>query len=572
MKILQTGCIVVVLLGAGIVQCADAQTSVGSSTLQKIALKGVNVPGSGSYKTYSGPFVPLNHPDADVASARLNSVLDRRSALAAAASLSVPTPHPNSVVSSSPSVAFEGLTTEDTAFTNGFVTSPPDQGLCVGHGYVLEIINSAMTVYSTSGGALVTPISVYPFFQLDSTTSFLADPRCYYDAPTQRWFASMTNVFNGVTGRSDLVLAVSQTSDPRGGWYIYSIDSTDDGANGTPSNANCPCYGDQPLLGADAYGVYLSSNEFSLSVPAFNGSQIYAVAKSELEAGESPSVVHFFNLPLAEGMAYSVQPASSPDLSSESAPGTEYFLSALDFFSTLDNRIAVWAITNTSSLSNAMPSIGLTNIVIKSEVYGFPPVAPQRAGSNPLGQLLGYPEETLDTDDDRMQNVVYASGHLWGGLTSVVSDGTNLNAGIAYFDVKPGMSQETLNASVQGQGYISVQGNSAIYPGIGVTADGIAAAAFTVTGTAYYPSAAYSHITPSNSLAVNIVARGGAPQDDFSGYPFFGGDGSARWGDYSWGVADGGSLWLATEYIPGNINGMDFLTDFGTYVYRLDLQ
>lgn len=539
--------------------------------MQKIALSGTSIPGSGFYNTYSGPFLPVIHQDADVATARRNSV-SNVNALTAAASLSVPAPRPNVVVSSTPSVAFEGLTTENTAFTNGFVNSPPDQGLCVGHGYVLEIINSSMNVFSTSGGSLTTPISVYPFFGLDSSTNFLADPRCYYDAQTQRWFASMTDAVDQATGRSYLVLAVSLTSDPRGAWYLYYIDSTDDGNNGTPSNPSCPCYGDQPLLGADADGVYLSSNEFSLVAQGFNGSQIYALSKSELEAGGSPSVVHFYDLPLAEGIAYSVQPASSPDLSSESAPGTEYFMSALDFFGTLDNRIAVWAMTNTSSLSNALPAVSLTNTVINSETYGFPPNAIQEAGSYPLGMFLGNPEETIATDDDRMQNVVYASNHLWAGLNTVVSDGVNLNAGIAYFDVKAGMSHGILSASVQGQGYISVKGNSVIYPGIGVTADGSAAAAFTLTGNSYFPSAAYAHLTPTGTQAVNIVAAGLAPTDDFSGYPFFGGAGVARWGDYSWGVADGGSLWLATEYIPGNIDGLDFLTNFGTYIYKVNLQ
>ena len=571
MKAFQIVCIVLGLVAPGILLRANAQTTVGSSIVQKIAHSSVSVPGSGSYKTYNGPFLPVVGPaDGDLVSARINSVSGGAKAPKGAAPLSVPMPHPNAIVNSTPSVAFEGLTTVDTANTNGFVLSPPDQGLCAGHGFVMEMINSSVTVFNTSGEALISPFSIFPFFQLDSN-SFPSDPRCYYDAPTQRWFASLTNVFNGDTGRSDILLAVSQSSDPRGGWFVYTIDATDDGFNGTPSNPNCPCFGDQPTLGADAYGVYLSSNEFSLFSNGFNGAQIYALPKSGLETGESISYVHIFNIPLAEGMAYSVQPASSPDLTSEAASGTEYFLSALDFSGTLDNRIAVWAITNTSSLSNAIPAVGFVGTVVKSEVYGLPPNVPQKAGSYPFGQSFGEPEELLNSGDDRMQNVVSASDHIWGGLTSVVSDGANFNAGIAYFDVRPKMLGENLTATVQGQGYVSLKGNSVIYPGIAVAADGTAAAAFTVSGSSYYPSAAYAHLTPAGSLAVNIVAAGGAPTDDFSGYPEFGGFGAGRWGDYSWGVADGGSLWLATEYIPGNINSLDYFTNFGTYVYQVNL-
>src|SRR3974390_805018 len=106
-------------------------------------------------------------------------------------------------------------------------------------------------------------------------------------------------------------------------------------------------------------------------------------------------------------------------------------MSSLAFTGKLDNRIAVWALTNTTSLNNPVPSVTLTNVVLNSEVYGLPPNVAQKLGPYPLGMSLGEPEEMLNSDDDRMQNVVFASDHLWGGLTTIVSDGVNTNAGIA---------------------------------------------------------------------------------------------------------------------------------------------
>jgi hypothetical protein len=276
-------------------------------------------------------------------------------------------------------------------------------------------------------------------------------------------------VINFDTFRSNLYLAMSQTSDPTNGFTVYSIDTTDDGLDGTPSNPGCttdsPCFGDQPLLGADAFGIYLSTNEFGVFSNVFNGAQIYALCKADLEAGTPFTIVHIGNLPLAEGIAYSVQPASSPSSEAEDseASGVEYFLSALDFTGTLDHRIAVWALTNTSSLTRSSPNVSLKKVVINSEVYGQPPVAPQKAGPYPLGQSLGDPEETLDTGDDRMQQVVFSNGQLWSGLTTIVSDGTNSNA----------------------------------------------------SGTSYFPSAAFSHLTPAHAVSVNLGAAGAAPQDDF---------------------------------------------------------
>ena len=560
----------------GMLPSAMAQNTVGKITLHGLKKTGMTAISGAAPVGFSYTSKPRVQPHPDLVAARRGSMPKNIAAAAHPALLAVPAPTPNTVKSGGNQIGFAGLTTVDTANTNGFTVTPPDQGLCVGNGYVMETINLVMAVYSKTGTQLTTPESVNSFFGADSAVTFLSDPRCYYDIPTQRWFASITNVYNSSTGRSNLYLAVSETSDPTKAFTVYSIDTTDDGLNGTPNDPGCttasPCFGDQPLLGADGFGIYLTTNEFGVFSNTFNGAQIYALSKADLEAGNLPTIVHIGDLPLAEGPAYSVQPASSPDLSSETDSGVEYFLSALDFTGTLDNRIAVWAMTNTSSLAQAIPSVSLTNVVVNSEVYGQPPLATQKAGPYPLGQSLGEPEETINTDDDRMQQVVFASDHLWGALTTIVSDGTNLNAGIAYFLVKPQLNGGNLTAKIQGQSYVSVKNASVIYPAVGVTADGTAAMAFTLTGPSYFPSAAFAHVTPAHAVSVNIVASGAAAQDDFSGYPEFGGAGYARWGDYSWAVADGGSLWLATEYIPGGIDSTTYFTNFGTFVYEVNLK
>ena len=53
------------------------------------------------------------------------------------------------------------------------------------------------------------------------------------------------------------------------------------------------CIGDFPHIGADRYGVYLTTNEYSFfsdgsnGGAAYTGSQIYAFSKSQLVAGAS---------------------------------------------------------------------------------------------------------------------------------------------------------------------------------------------------------------------------------------------------------------------------------------------
>lgn len=124
--------------------------------------------------------------------------------------------------------------------------------------------------------------------------------------------------------------------------------------------------------------------------------------------------MHYGNLNFPEGPAYTVQPATTPPngLYATNNGGTEYFLSALDYAGTTDSRIAVWALTNTSSLDTATPQLTLTNRVIGSEVYGQPPNAQQKPGPTPLANSLNGKNpnamgpqqklELLSTNDDRM--------------------------------------------------------------------------------------------------------------------------------------------------------------------------
>jgi hypothetical protein len=112
--------------------------------------------------------------------------------------------------------------------------------------------------------------------QIDRTTgvagNFPSDPKCYFDTDTQRFFLTVLQEDPAPSVRAHTLIAVSKTSDPTGDWYLYSLDATDDGLDGTPAHPNCPCFGDQPLIGADAYGFFVTTNEFG-DVEGFNGAQ-----------------------------------------------------------------------------------------------------------------------------------------------------------------------------------------------------------------------------------------------------------------------------------------------------------
>lgn len=221
---------------------------------------------------------------------------------------------------------FNGVSSRDSERVNfGAEFEPPDQGLCVGNGYVVEPVNSAYTIYHTDGSKVAGPFNVNKLYG-EGSRQFTSDPRCFYDKATNTWFAIILFISaDNKHGRTDL--AVNPTGNPTTPWTVYHIDGTDINDNG------CPCFGDQPLLGIDQYNLYISTNEFSILGPQFNGAQIYALSKSQLVAlSHSVNVVHFGNLNIGGSIAASVQPALTYDTNANA----EYFMDSLDPNGTFD--------------------------------------------------------------------------------------------------------------------------------------------------------------------------------------------------------------------------------------------
>ncbi len=535
-------------------------------------------------------------------------------------SLTPPVVAPNAVAGATPGLntSFNGLTMRDQRLANGgnqFSVEPPDQGLCVGNGFVLESVNDVLRVYDKAGHALVGVEDLNTFYgypaQFNRTTGqegpFVTDPTCYYDTDTQRWFqVVLTLDVNPSTGAfpgtNHLDIAVSQTSSPLGTWKIYHLDVTNDGDASVPGGGPGPYLGDYPHIGADRYGFYITTNAYPFFANGFNGAQLYAMSKHQLAAGvDSPTVVHFGHLVVDKAFVantgFTVEPATSPaGIYADANGGTEYFLSSLaaeeaggDVNNNFDNRIALWALTNTQSLDTANPNPTLSSRAITSEVYGNPPNAEQKPGDFPLGQclnidscatlLLGGPdpykpevEGQIATNDSRMLQVVYANGLVWGALNTVLTVNGVDKAGIAYFVVQPvviGNGQHVgPQSSIVKQGYVAAVNNNVTFPAVAVRPDGKGEMAFTLVGNDYYPSAAYAPIDAVTGVGdIHVAGAGLGPQDGFTEYRVFAADPNnprPRWGDYGAAAVDGSDIWMASEYIGQTCTLQQYATSTST--------
>ena len=504
-------------------------------------------------------------------------------------------------------LSFEGLNLFNQRFANNgnqFSVEPPDQGLCVGNGFVIESVNDVLRILDTAGNTLRT-VDLNTFYgyapAIDRTKSPLqfgpsvTDPSCMYDADTGRFFQVVLTLdranpgTQALSGNNHLDIAVSDSGNALGSWTVYHVPVQNNGTQGTP-NHGCPsgfCLGDYPHIGADATGFYMTTNEFDVFLPGFFGAQIYAVSKRGLANGTAKQVFLFNTgdgTTLPDGLpGFTVWPAQSPGQNTLANGGTEYLLSSDAVFFGESARIAVWSVTNTTSLDTATPAPVLSATYLPVTPYAIPGRSSQKSGSLPLRDCIAdidgtgcpakigttkfnNPISRLDSNDSRMQQVSYANGKLWAswGTGLTFDNGATAVAGLTYVVFEPTTSTVFQNA------YIGLPGNNLTYGAVGVTKSGRGVVAFTLVGPDYFPSAGYTSLDAKIGAGdIHVAGAGAGPWDGFTGYRPF--STRPRWGDYGATAVDGDSIWIASEwvgqtctYAQYNISGPGFGTCGGT--------
>ncbi|TME69544.1 MAG: hypothetical protein E6I49_10605, partial [Chloroflexi bacterium] len=430
----------ITLLVSLIAASAASPAIADSGVTRQIALAGTGSPLAGEF-TPSGSATDLEFPaqEDETTPESFDGTIDRSLSRGSGSGLTTATAKK---AKSNPRVdaSFEGLNFYQQRYSRGgnqFSVEPPDQGMCVGNGYIVEAVNDVFNVFNFAGASVLPDntstnivagrarnvnhaIDLNSFFHYPPAVNRsvsppvrgpnVTDPTCYYDAQTQRFYLVVLTYILGPGNslvENHLDIAVSATSNPTGTWNIYKVDVTNDGTHTIADNA-CPCLGDYPHIGADANGFYVTTNSYPWNGNGFNGAQIYAFSKRQLASGAaSVNATHldtFASVNVMTGETPSIKqpgftlwPAQSPGTTSYAldAGGTEYLLSsnAADEATHpvsgtggnyISSQIVLWALTNTSSLDSTTPSISLTNTVLAVGQYALPPKADQPgSGSAP---------------------------------------------------------------------------------------------------------------------------------------------------------------------------------------------
>ncbi len=198
--------------------------------------------------------------------------------------------------------------------------APPDPALAAGLNHILAATNVSFEVFNKQGQILAGPVLFSQFFAplggVNCPSGGATQPNARYDEAADRFLL-------GANGSGQAYcLAVSQTGDPTGGWYLYEF----------PVGGNGLLF-DSPRAGIGREAVYLGANLYSGStfaegrVWAFDKTSLYqglpaAYTSKSLGASRSPQPLHLY------GYAYGRWPTAGPHafLAAEGVDGQVYSL------------------------------------------------------------------------------------------------------------------------------------------------------------------------------------------------------------------------------------------------------
>ncbi len=396
--------------------------------------------------------------------------------------------------------------------------NPPDPAVDVGPNHVIQMINGSggafFIIYDKDGNVL----QGQTYFDSFTGIGGLGDPIVLYDQGADRWMMSEFSASGNL-----LVVAISQTPDPEGAWYVYSYQAT-----------NFPDY---PKYGIwnDAYIV--TSNENSPAIYALDRTQMLAGTAGSAQRFTAPSygTIGFQALTPVDVDGDNMPDANSPALvmrMADDAWDTNLSQDQLEIFE-LDIDFATPSNTTFTEVQN------IATDPFDTHLCGYTSFSCiEQSGS---GTTLDPLREVL------MNRIMYRRfGSYEAMVMSHVTDVTGGDdAGIRWYELR--RSTPSSNWTIYQQGTYAPDSESRWMSAIGINADGSIGLAYSTSSSSTFPSLKYTGRKECDPLGTmtepeTTIVAGTSP------------NGSNRYGDYAAMGVDpsDGSFWFTGEYNPAS--------------------
>ncbi|MCA1639579.1 MAG: carboxypeptidase regulatory-like domain-containing protein, partial [Acidobacteria bacterium] len=471
-----------------------------------------------------------------------NAFHDSDSAIANFSAVSMP----------APLLSFDGLSNSDNAAAYGSRVVPPDPNGDVGLNHYVQAVNILTRVFDKSGNALTPPFKLSSIFSVLGTPCSQrndGDPIVLYDALADRWMLSQ--YCNNFPPFRQLI-AVSQTGDPAGSYYVYEF---------VMPNVK---FNDYPKIGVWWDGFYMSTDEFLGS--DYAGSGVFAFDKKKMLTGDRTASYIYFDLATPSTIRVGgLLPSDFDGLNAppENAPNTFVSYTATEYG---DAQDALRLFDFHADFANSQNSTFTERAESPLPVAPFDPTSPE--GRSDV--LEPPPGEPLDSQSDRL--MFRAAYRNLGTYESLVINQTarvspvnqTYRGGVRVYELR----KSTGNFAVHEQATI---GTSDASRWLGSTAQdyqGNTAVEYSYSSEQKKPSILYSGklANEPNGIfrAEETLIAGTGVQTGFG----------SRWGDYSSinvDPKDDCTFWLTNEYYTAesqaeNQNG--WLTRIGTFKFN----
>ena len=407
----------------------------------------------------------------------------------------------------------------EAVLDNGTVI-PPDTHGAVDSNYCVTATNSTIKIQNRNGSS-VSSVSLNSFWNSINSSGGCFDPRVHYDPFAARWI--IITVAHGQSSSSSLLVGVSQTSNPTGNWYLYSIVADSSGTN----------WFDFPDVGFNKKWIVVTGNYFSVSNNTFATSNVFAFNKANLLSGTSANYTR-----ISESNDFTICPVLTYD-------------SALNNMFLIESWDGSAGTLKLAKLSGPVGSPTFTTI-------GYPTTstlwqsnavpdnfAPQSGNSN-----------GINTNDDRITQSVLINNKIWCAQTiflpySATANPTRCSIQWWQVDTAANIVQNSTIDDNTGAKYFA-------FPCISVNKYNDALIGFSNYSSSIYPSASYairSSTDPTDSIRVFHTYRAG--QNSY--YKVYSGTRN-RWGDYSGAALDpinSADFWTVQEASASAVNTWD---------------
>ncbi|CAI5932138.1 unnamed protein product [Closterium sp. NIES-64] len=466
---------------------------------------------------------------------------------------------PLGVLDSQPKLGFKGISGKRQLVAgvnhaySGTQFDPwiPDSAVCVGRLYIVQIVNYAIVIYNKRGKIVRLPQPLNEFFGVMPANStrpgdFINKASCVFDASSGRFFLAAAWLSGGYRNKWDrfgqtrrnadgstsgygIVVAASSALTPMMAWNVFFIPASNDGVkshNDTAPPLRYPgrvYWGATPRITVDRYGVYLTTRQYAMQgkLGRFVGSNIYAIHKPKLYLRSSKRVVRFA-IPMINYNSFPVfglEPQSPriPRLSRFKGQDKVFF-GCIDISFTFPlphTSLALWSLSDTSSLMLPHPTLRLRYSIISTPAYYDSDYAKQKPGPPPY-------DTPQDVVPPTSTSVAWFKGHVWMAFPSGYSLDPTSVPSVALVKLQPFLrGKRSFPTLVKKFGIYGVPGQSLLSPVIGFNSKGRGILAATLIGSEYFPTAAYVRINQKGVMGNSLfaVGPGQAPLEVFTHSP-----------------------------------------------------